>query len=174
MRYTWFPCSRINVSKYMIYPDVSHHPLIEPLGNARCLSRFPEVHTVSTATTESRYMTNWWKRIICPRSVKRAGNSGENLGPVSISEKTSYCKISWSLEAARFVFRICSIALKFDRHFGSIANFKAIRQFKIPISLLRDFARSYDKTSFRILRRAQIITMILMPSCLPPLALQVW
>ena len=28
------------------------------------------------------------------------------LGPVSISGKTSYCKISQSLEAARFVFRI--------------------------------------------------------------------
>ena len=28
------------------------------------------------------------------------------LGPVSISEKTSYRMISWSLEVARFVFRI--------------------------------------------------------------------
>ena len=29
-----------------------------------------------------------------------------SLGPVSISDKTSYCKISKSLEVARFVFRI--------------------------------------------------------------------
>ena len=29
-----------------------------------------------------------------------------NLGPISISDKTSYCKITWSIEAARFVFRI--------------------------------------------------------------------
>ena len=28
------------------------------------------------------------------------------LSPVSTSDKTSYCKISWSLEAARIVFRI--------------------------------------------------------------------
>ena len=34
-----------------------------------------------------------------------------------------------------------------------LSNFKAIRQFKVPISWLRDFTRSYDKTSFRILRR---------------------
>ena len=34
-----------------------------------------------------------------------------------------------------------------------LSNFKAIRQFKIPISWLRDFSRSYGKTSFRILRR---------------------
>ena len=33
-----------------------------------------------------------------------------------------------------------------------ISNFKAIRQFKVPISWLRDFTRSYEKTSFRILR----------------------
>ena len=34
-----------------------------------------------------------------------------------------------------------------------LSNFKAIQQFKVPISWLRDFTRSYDKTSFRILRR---------------------
>ena len=34
-----------------------------------------------------------------------------------------------------------------------LSNFKAIRQFKVPISWLWDFTRSYDKTSFRILRR---------------------
>ena len=34
-----------------------------------------------------------------------------------------------------------------------LSNFKAIRQFKVPISWLRDFRRSYGKTSFRIMRR---------------------
>ena len=34
-----------------------------------------------------------------------------------------------------------------------LSNFKAIRQFKGPISWLRDFTRYYEKTSFRILRR---------------------
>ena len=34
-----------------------------------------------------------------------------------------------------------------------LSNFKAIRRFKAPISWLRDFTRSYGKTSFRILRR---------------------
>ena len=33
-----------------------------------------------------------------------------------------------------------------------LSNFKAIRQFKVPISWLRDFTRSYEKMSFRILR----------------------
>ena len=35
----------------------------------------------------------------------------------------------------------------------NLSNFKAIRQFKVPISWLRDFTRSCGKTSFRILRR---------------------
>ena len=34
-----------------------------------------------------------------------------------------------------------------------LSNFKAIQQFKVPISWLWDFTRSYEKTSFRILRR---------------------
>ena len=34
-----------------------------------------------------------------------------------------------------------------------LSNFKAIRQLKVPISWLWDFTRSYEKTSFRILRR---------------------
>ena len=41
------------------------------------------------------------------------------LGLYSLSEQTSYHKISWNLEATRFGFRPFSIALKFDRHLGS-------------------------------------------------------
>ena len=37
-----------------------------------------------------------------------------------------------------------------------LSNFKAIRQFKVPISWLRDFTRSYEKTSFRILRQGPV------------------
>ena len=79
-------------------------------------------------------------------------------GPVSISEKTSYRKVSWSLEAARFVFRIVRSLWNLTGTSAALlpmclSNFKAMRQFKVPISWLRDFTRSYDKTSFRILRR---------------------
>ena len=42
-------------------------------------------------------------------------------GPVSISDTTSYCKISHSLEGAKFEFRIARFALKFDRQLGSRA-----------------------------------------------------
>ena len=80
------------------------------------------------------------------------------LGPVSISEKTSFRKISSSLEAARFVFRIVRSLWNLTGTSAAVlpmclSNFKAIRQFKVPISWLRDFTRSYEKTSFRILRR---------------------
>ena len=80
------------------------------------------------------------------------------LGPVSISEKTSFRKILSSLEAARFVFRIIRSLCNLTGTSAAVlpmclSNFKAIRQFKVPISWLRDFTRSYEKTSFRILRR---------------------
>ena len=79
-------------------------------------------------------------------------------GPVSIPEKTSYRKISRSLEAARFVFRFVRSLWNLTGTSAAVlpmclSNFKAIRQFKVPISWLRDFTRSYEKTSFRILRR---------------------
>ena len=81
-----------------------------------------------------------------------------HLGPISISEKTSFCKISSSLEAARFVFRIFRSLWNLTGTSAAVlpvclSNFKAIRQFKVPISWLRDFTRSYEKMSFRILRR---------------------
>ena len=79
------------------------------------------------------------------------------LGPVSISERrlSVFLVKSRSREICNYN---CPIALKFDRHSGSIAadvpfNYTAIRQFKVPISWLRDFTRSYEKTSLRILRR---------------------
>ena len=79
-------------------------------------------------------------------------------GPVSISEKTSFRKISPSLEAARFVFRIVRSLWNLTGTSAAVlpmclSNFKTIRQFKVPISWLLDFTRSYEKTSFRILRR---------------------
>ena len=79
-------------------------------------------------------------------------------GPVSISEKTSFRKISLSLEAARFVFRIVRSLWNLTGTSAAVlpmclSNFKTIWQFKVPISWLRDFTRSYEKTSFRILRQ---------------------
>ena len=79
-------------------------------------------------------------------------------GPVSISEKTSFRKISSSLEAARFVFRIVRSLWNLTGTSAAVlpmclSNFKAIRQFKVPIPWLRYFTRSYENTSFRILRR---------------------
>ena len=79
-------------------------------------------------------------------------------GPVSISEKMSYRKISWSLEAAGIVFSIVRSLWNLTGPLAALlpmclSNFKVIRQFEVAISWLRDFTRSYEKTSFRILRR---------------------
>ena len=83
---------------------------------------------------------------------------GRNQRYVSISDKTCYCKISQSLETARFVFRIVRPLWNLTDTSEAmlqmcLSNFKSIRWFKLPISQLRDFTRSYDKTSFRILKQ---------------------
>ena len=80
------------------------------------------------------------------------------LGPVSISEKTSFRKISSSLEAAIFVFRIVRSLWNLTGTSAAVlpmclSNFKTIRQFKVTISRLRGFTRSYERATFRILRR---------------------
>ena len=79
-------------------------------------------------------------------------------GPVSKSDKTFYCKISQSFGAARFVFRIVRSLWNLTGTSAaplptSLSN-KAMRWIKLPISRLRDLTRSYDKTSYRILKRA--------------------
>ena len=51
------------------------------------------------------------------RLIYRQLQYKRHQGPVSISDKMSYYKISQSLDAARFVFRI--VALEFVRHLGS-------------------------------------------------------
>ena len=81
-----------------------------------------------------------------------------NQGSVSISDKTYYRKISWSLDAARFVFRIVRQLWNLTGTSAALlptwlSNFTAIRYFKLPISRLRDFTRSYDNASYRILKR---------------------
>ena len=105
------------------------------------------------------YVRDWCSKLIRPHQVPCMYHyHPKSLGPVSISEKTSFRKISWSLEVARFVFRIVRSLWNLTGTSAALlpmclSKFKAIRQFKVPISWLRDFTRSYDKMSFLILRR---------------------
>ena len=108
--------------------------------------------------TESRCRSFISYHVLCGRIPSLDHGAHGAQGPVSVSEKTSYRKISWSLEAARFVFIIVRSLWNLTGTPAALlpmclSNFKAIRQFKVPISWLRDFTRCYDKTSFRILRR---------------------
>ena len=64
----------------------------------------------------------------------------EQQCPVSISDKTSY----WNLTG------ISATLLP-----RCLLNFKAIRWFKLPISRVRFLTRSYDKASYRILKRGR-------------------
>ena len=102
-----------------------------------------------------------------------------NQGLYSLSGKTSYRKISWSLEAAWFGFKLfqslwnlagTSAALlpRCLSNFRSLwnlagtsaallprclSNFRAIRPLQHTISRLRDFTRFGGKTSYRLVNR---------------------
>ena len=80
------------------------------------------------------------------------------LGLYSLSGKTSYRQISWSLEAARLdVAMVVSLwnltstsAAALPRY---LPNFRAIGKVYTRISRLRDFTRSCVKTSYRLVNR---------------------
>ena len=81
-----------------------------------------------------------------------------NLGLYSLSRKTSYRKISWSLEAARFGFKLFQSLWNLAGTSASLlprclSNFRAIRPLQHPISRLRDFTRFGGKTSYRLVNR---------------------
>ena len=81
-----------------------------------------------------------------------------NLGLYSLSGRTSYHKISWSLKAARFGFRLFQ---SFWNLTGTLAaalprcqpNFRAIRSFKHPISRPGNFIRFGNETSVQLVNR---------------------
>ena len=77
------------------------------------------------------------------------------LGLYSLSGKTSYRKISWSLEAARFGFKLFQSLWNLAGTSAALlprclSNFRAIRTLQLPISRLRDFMRFGGKTSYRL------------------------
>ena len=80
------------------------------------------------------------------------------LGLYSLSGKTSYRKISWSLEAARFGFKLFQLLWNLAGTSAALlprclSNFRAIRPLQHPISRLRDFTRFGGKTSYRLVNR---------------------
>ena len=79
-------------------------------------------------------------------------------GLYSLSGKTSYRKISWSLEAARFGFKLLQSLWNLAGTSAALlprclSNFRAIRPLQHPISRLRDFTRFGGKTSYRLVNR---------------------
>ena len=80
------------------------------------------------------------------------------LGLYSLSGKTSYRKISWSLEAARFGSKLFQSLWNLAGTSAALlsmclSNFWAIRPLQHPISRLRDYTRFGGKTSYRLVNR---------------------
>ena len=79
-------------------------------------------------------------------------------GLYSLNGKTSYRKISWSLEGARFGFKLFQSLWNLAGTSAALlprclSHFRAIRPLQHPISRLRDFTRFGGKTSYRLVNR---------------------
>ena len=87
------------------------------------------------------------------------------LRSVSISDKTSYRKISWSIEAVYLVVEIIASLCNLTGTSAALllkclSNFRAIGQFWIKISRLRVFKSSYNTTSYWKLKRGPGLVMV--------------
>ena len=90
-------------------------------------------------------------KLDCDAAPTDVCTTWHNRSIYSLSGRTSFRKNSWSLEAARFGFRFFqSLQSELPRR---LLNFRAIRSLWYPISCLRDFMRSYGKTSVRLVNR---------------------
>ena len=79
-------------------------------------------------------------------------------GLYSLSGKTSDRKISWSLEAARFGFKLFQSLWNLAGASAALlprclSNFRAIRPLQHPITRLREFTRFGGRTSYRLVNR---------------------
>ena len=92
-----------------------------------------------------------WIQLTCPILISQwleqyYHSDTTTQGLYSLSGKTSYRKISWSLEAARFGFK------RFQSP-RCLSNFRTIRPLQHPISRLRDFTSFGGKTSYHLVNR---------------------
>ena len=94
----------------------------------------------------------WWQR------------QSTNQGLYLLSGKTSYPKISWSLEAARFGFKLFQSLWNLAGTSAALlprclSNFRAIQPLQHPISRLRDFTRFGGKTPYRLVNRGPDVNL---------------
>ena len=100
-----------------------------------------------------RTWISWIDLFITLMPRKRVRSHGPcRLDLYSLSGRTSYRKISWSLEAARLGFRLFQSFWNLTNTSAaalprSLSNFRAIRSLYHPIAQHRGFARFGDKTS---------------------------
>ena len=109
-------------------------------------------------------LTDWCGKIphrLWPTSTNTLPWGGVNQGLYSLSGKTSYRKISWSLEAARLWSKLFQSLWNLSGTSAALlprclSNFRAMRPLQHPISRLRDFTRFGGKTSYRLVNRGPV------------------
>ena len=92
----------------------------------------------------------------------------QKLGLYSLSGKTSYRKIPWSLEAAGFGSKLFQSLWNLAGTSAALlprclSNFRAIRPLQHTISWLRDFTRFGGKTSNRLVNRGPAVSLETLP-----------
>ena len=114
----------------------------------------------------SRLRNFVWACVISSLQGACNQHSVRTLGIYSPSGKTSYRKISWSLEAARFGFNFFQSLRNLAGTSAALlprclSNFRAIRPLQHPIPRLRYFTRFGGKTSYRLVNRGPVMWLLL-------------
>ena len=102
-------------------------------------------------------MASLWN-ILCCETWSGWPGCARSQDPVSLSDKMSYCGISWSLVTVKLEVYIMASLWKLTGTSAALlsrclSDLRVIIQSRIQISQLRDFARSYNKMSYLILKQ---------------------
>ena len=100
--------------------------------------------------------TKWWCIIMVIYMIML---QKELRGHCSLSGGTSYCHISWSLEAVRLYVKMIASLYNLTVLPRCLSNCRAIGKVGSRNSRLRDFTRSCGKTSLRLVNRDSVYSL---------------
>ena len=150
--YKWLQELRQNINQML---DPKRHPI--PAQNGRVMGcllwRF-----VRKLTALKRYRTVFQERVVASSPSAYDYLKSRLQSPVSVYDKTSYKFSRKVSKPGDLYLELSNRSQIWQAHRQHccpkcLSNFKAMQWFKPPISRLRDFPRSHDTTSYRIMKR---------------------
>ena len=133
-----------------------------PLDNSRwllkvwCYTGNAHKQPINCHNNSVQHISKCSRTTTCWRYV-----GGKKHGPLFPKRQFFWLPNQVKSRSRKMEFYYVRIVLKFDRHLGSLSNFKVTGNVETRISRLRDFARFWGKTSVRLVNRDPVGFLII-------------